>query len=201
MTKTILCEHCDSAFQLLPLAPNDTAHCPRCGAVLARGSRLTLEHHLALAITALILFVLCNVLPVVRIEFEGLHNQSTLTDSVLSLVHGQVTPMAAVIAVAVVLAPLLQILLLIWVLGHAVAGQRAPGLAICLRTLAHLRPWSMLEVCLLGVLVAIIKLSSMLEVHLGMGLWSLAMLTVLLLLLPSRDLPGLWDELERIGRE
>ncbi len=53
----------------------------------------------------------------------------------------------------------------------------------------------MLEVCLLGILVAIIKLAGMLEVHPGIGLWAMAILTILILLIAGRDVRGLWDEL------
>lgn len=53
----------------------------------------------------------------------------------------------------------------------------------------------MLEVCMLGILVAIIKLSGMLDVHPGVGLWAMAMLMVLILLIANKDIRRLWDEL------
>ncbi|WP_017706742.1 paraquat-inducible protein A, partial [Pseudomonas syringae] len=65
----------------------------------------------------------------------------------------------------------------------------------CMRALEHLRPWSMLEVCMLGILVAIIKLSGMLDVHPGVGLWAMAMLMVLILLIANKGIRRLWDEL------
>jgi paraquat-inducible protein A len=49
----------------------------------------------------------------------------------------------------------------------------------------------MLEVCLLGILVAIIKLGGMLDVHPGIDLWAMAILTIL----AGRDVRGLWDDL------
>jgi paraquat-inducible protein A len=56
-----------------------------------------------------------------------------------------------------------------------------------------LRPWSMLEVCLLGALVAVIKLAGMAQVAPGIGLAALAALSVLLLILGNRDINGLWE--------
>ena len=53
----------------------------------------------------------------------------------------------------------------------------------------------MLEVCLLGILVAIVKLAGMLNVHPGLGLWALGMLTVLLILISGKDIHRLWDDL------
>lgn len=90
----------------------------------------------------------------------------------------------------------MQICLLCWLLGFATAGRAAPGFRTCMRALEHLRPWSMLEVCLLGILVAIIKLAGMLDVHPGFGLWALGMVTVLLILISGKGIRRLWDDLE-----
>lgn len=67
-----------------------------------------------------------------------------------------------------------------------------------MRALEHLRPWSMLEVCLLGILVAIVKLAGMLDVHPGLGLWALAMLTVLIILISGKGIRRLWKDLEGV---
>jgi paraquat-inducible protein A len=53
----------------------------------------------------------------------------------------------------------------------------------------------MLEVCLLGILVAIVKLAGMLDVHPGLGLWAMAMLMVLIILIAGKDIRRLWKEL------
>ena len=89
--------------------------------------------------------------------------------------------------------PFLQITLLAWVLVHARAGRRAPGFAPAMRMLAALRPWSMIEVCLLGILVAVIKLSSLVQVAPGAGIWATAGLMVLITLIANRDTHRLWE--------
>lgn len=191
----LICEHCDSVYRRQPLARQQTAHCLRCGALLERGRRLSCDQLLALTIAAGILFALANLFPVIHISLQGLSNEATLWESVRALAHGRITPVALVAGLAIIFAPLLQIALLIWVLGHARAGRIAPGFGACMRALEHLRPWSMLEVCLLGILVAIIKLAGMLNVSPGAGLWAMAMLTILIILIAGRDVRRLWDEL------
>lgn len=188
----IICEHCDTLYRAAPLTRGQTAHCRRCGAVLWRAPRFDLQQQLALTVTAALLFLFANTFPVISIRMEGLGNAATLAQSVQALARGEITPMAAVTALTIILAPMLQILLLGWLLGHAVAGRVAPGFRVCMRTLEHLRPWSMLEVCLLGILVAIIKLGGMLDVHPGVGLWALSMLTVLLILISGKGVQQLW---------
>jgi len=191
----IICEHCDSLYHAQPLSKGQSAYCLRCAAVLNRGHRMTIEQLLALSIAAGIMFIFANVFPVISISMKGLYNEVTLWGSVQALAQGQITLIALVAGLAIILAPALQIALLFWVLVHAQRREIAPGFKICMRTLEHLRPWSMLEVCLLGILVAIVKLAGMLDVHPGVGLWAMAMLMVLIVLIAGKDIRRLWDEL------
>ena len=66
-----------------------------------------------------------------------------------------------------------------------------------MRVIVGLRPWSMLEVGLLGILVAVIKLSSSLEVAPGAGVWAMAALMVLVTVIANRDVHRLWALTER----
>jgi len=191
----IICEHCDSLYESHPLARGETALCLRCGAVLGRAHRLTIEQLLALTIGAAAVCAFANYFPVISISMQGLSNQVTLWQSVEALAQGRITLIALVAGLAIIFAPLLQITLLFWVLVHAHKGVIAPGFKSCMRALEHLRPWSMLEVCLLGILVAIVKLSGMLDVHPGLGLWAMAMLMVLIILIAGKDIRRLWTEL------
>jgi paraquat-inducible protein A len=191
----IICEHCDSLYEAAPLYKGETASCGRCGAVLARAHRLSIEQLLALTIAAAVLFVFANIFPVISISMKGLSNEVTLWSSVQALAQGRITLIALVAGLSIIFAPMLQIILLFWVLLHAHKGQVAPGFKMCMRTLEHLRPWSMLEVCMLGILVAIVKLAGMLDVHAGAGLWAMAMLMVLIILIAGKHTRRLWTEL------
>ncbi|WAH56323.1 paraquat-inducible protein A [Pseudomonas silvicola] len=194
----IICEHCDSVYQPTPLVRGQKAFCLRCGAVIGRGGHMTAQQLLALSICAAIVFCFANAFPVISISLQGLSNEATLWQSVEALAQGRISVIAAVAGLTIILAPMLQIILLCWVLSFAVAGTAAPGFKACMRALEHLRPWSMLEVCLLGILVAIVKLGGMLDVHPGLGLWALAMLTVLIILISGKGIRRLWHDLEGV---
>ena len=192
----IICEHCDAVYAPVPLLSGQKSLCQRCGGVLERGHGLNIQQLFALSVTAMILFLLANIFPVISISLKGLANAATLWQSVEALAQGQISLIAAVAGLCIILAPGLQIVLLCWLLSYANVGLRAPGFKACMRTLEQLRPWSMLEVCLLGILVAIVKLGGMLSVHPGLGLWALAMLTVLIILISGKSIRRLWTELE-----
>jgi paraquat-inducible protein A len=189
----IICEHCDSVYQKVSLAKHQKTLCTRCGGVLQRYNGLTVEQRLALTFTALMLWLFANFYPVMSISLKGLKNSATLWDSVLALSLGPITFIAMVAAIAMIIAPIFQLLLLIWVLGFALSGQRSPGFKLCMRWLEALRPWSMLEVCLLGAMVAVIKLAGLLDVLPGIGLFALAALSLMMIRIAGRDIRELWD--------
>ncbi|MGF6090892.1 paraquat-inducible protein A [Pseudomonas sp. 18173] len=189
----IICEHCDSVYQKVTLAKHQKTLCTRCGGVLQRYNGLTVEQRLALTFAALMLWLFTNFYPVMSISLKGMKNSATLWDSVLALSLGPITFIAMVAAIAMIIAPIFQLMLLIWVLGFALARQRSPGFKFCMRWLEALRPWSMLEVCLLGAMVAVIKLAGLLDVLPGIGLFALAVLSLMMIRIAGRDIRDLWD--------
>jgi len=189
----IICEHCDCVYQKVTLAKHQKTLCTRCGGVLQRYNGLTVEQRLALTFTSLVLWIFANFYPVMSISLKGLKNSATLWDSVLALSLGPITFIALVAAIAMIIAPIFQLLLLIWVLSYALTSRRAPGFRFCMRWLETLRPWSMLEVCLLGAMVAVIKLAGLLDVLPGIGLFALAILSLMMIRIAGRDIRELWD--------
>lgn len=189
----IACVHCDTVYQRFAVTSGEVARCRRCSAVLYRGSLLDVDRWLALTVAAAIAFVITNACPVVRISFHGLYNEATLWDAAAVLAHSSASPIAASAAFSIIIAPLLQIALLGWVLGFARVGRRAPGFSRVMRLLINLRPWCMVEVCMLGTLVAVIKLSSFVQVLPGAGIWGMAVLMALLALIANRDIRWLWE--------
>lgn len=189
----IACEHCDSVYKRYALLPGELARCEQCAATLYRANRLDVERWLALTIAAAVVFVIANAFPVIRVSIQGLHNEATLWQSVAALAHGPAAPIAVPTALSIIVVPFTQIALLVWVLTFARAGRRSPGFAAAMRMLQALRPWSMIEVGLLGILVSVIKLSSFLQVAPGAGIWATAALMVLITLIASRDLHWLWQ--------
>lgn len=191
----IICEHCDCVFEKVMLAKHQKTLCTRCGGVLQRYNGLTLQQRLALTLTALMLWIFANFYPVMSISLQGLKNSATLWDSVVALSLGPITFIALVAAISMIIAPIIQLILLIWVLSFALNHQRSPGFSFCMRWLETLRPWSMLEVCLLGAMVAVIKLAGLLDVLPGIGLFALAILSLMMIRIAGRDIRDLWDDL------
>ncbi|GAB2933049.1 paraquat-inducible protein A [Hafnia psychrotolerans] len=188
----MICKHCDSLYTRKNVQPGETAHCQRCHAVLYRGSWLSLEQWLALTVTAGLFFIIANLFPVLQIQFHGQSQAATLAETAMALAHSYASPLAIPVALLIIVCPCLQILLLGWVLYHACRKRAAPGFATAMRLLAGLAPWSMAEVALLGILIAAIKLSGLVQITTGPGTWALLGFCMLLPVINHQDFHSLW---------
>jgi paraquat-inducible protein A len=189
----ILCEGCDAIYRRVPLRRREVAHCPRCGTELDRHAGDQSARVLPLTVACLILFAIANLFPIVEIELQGLSSQTTLAGAVVALSSEGMSPVALLVLATTILFPLMQLCILFYLLVPMAYERRPIGFAILVKALQALRPWGMVEVFLLGVLVAIIKLGSMAQVIPGPALWAFGALTVLLTAVLSFNPKTFWE--------
>ena len=189
----VVCEDCDAVHSRQALVEGDVARCSRCGAVLGRGHRLGPEGQLALALAALVVFAIGNLANIVTLDLGGQHVEATLPEAIYQTwFTGQYA--VAVLAGATAFGfPLAVVLLRLWVLVPLVWGVRSAAFLPAMRALHAVTRWSMVEVFLLGALVALVRSAGMANVTPGAGIFSLAALTVLLAALQVSGLHGLWQ--------
>ncbi|HSJ97849.1 MAG TPA: paraquat-inducible protein A [Myxococcota bacterium] len=193
----VACHDCDLLHHLAPVPEGATARCRRCRGVLLRRPRNGIERTLALSIAAAVLFAVANAFPFLAFEMRGQVTQTTLMTGVFDLYEQGVPEIAALVFATSVLAPLLQISLLLYVLLPVHAGRVPLGMAHAFRLLRRVQPWSMMEVFLVGILVAVTKLAGMAEVVPGLALWAFALLIVVLAgAMASLDPHAVWERLE-----
>ncbi|SFN10544.1 paraquat-inducible protein A [Variovorax sp. OV329] len=189
----IACEGCDALYERPRLRPREAAHCPRCGTLMERGWGRAHERMLPLTVACLILFAIANLFPIVEIQLQGLSSETTLVGAVVQLTHGGVSEVALLVLATTILFPLAQLCILFYLLvSITTRGVRPAGFNILVRAMQVLRPWGMIEVFLLGVLVAIVKLSGMARVIPGAALWAFMVLTVLLTAVLAFEPKAFW---------
>jgi paraquat-inducible protein A len=195
--RVVACECCDLLQRIGSLAEGHTAKCRRCGDVLRRRPRNGFERTLALAFSSLVLFVVANSFPFLAFDMRGLATQTTLLTGVIDLWNQGKQEIAALVFLTIELAPIAQIGLLLWVLAPLRAGRVPWQLPRAFRLLRHAQTWSMLEVFLIGILVAIVKLLAMASVVPGVALWSFVVLIFVLSgAVASFDPEEVWEHLE-----
>jgi paraquat-inducible protein A len=194
------CEFCGLVHTHPALVHGQKAQCSRCGGELAKASRSPIEGTLALALAALILLVMANLLTFLRFSLEGQVQENTIVTGVVGLwTYGQ--PMLALLILfTTILAPALRLLGLLYVLLPLSLGRVPPGVAPMLRFQEALVSWAMLDVYMLALLVALVKLSQMATVQLEMGTYCFVTLfAVLTLVNVSYDRAALWERVEELG--
>jgi len=190
--RLVSCPECDALHRHRSLVRGEKARCIRCHAILYRHPSLRPDQLLPLVIGALITFVIANGFPIVNLEVQGLSNSATLFGSILAL-WGEGRQLVAVLVFATTLLfPLIDLLAMLALLLLSRHGRPAA----LWRFVQALRPWGMIEVFMLGVLVALVKLSHLAQVLPGVALWAFGVLTLLLALILSFDPRSLWDRPE-----
>jgi paraquat-inducible protein A len=190
---TVVCPGCDAVYACAELQPREVAHCARCGTEIGRHPGAQESRILPLTVTSLIMFAIANLFPIVEIELQGLRSQTTLAGAVVVLGAEGMSVVALLVLATTILFPLLQLCILVYLLIPLRREHRPLGFAILVRLMQSLRPWGMIEVFLLGVLVAVVKLSSMATVVPGPALWAFVALTVTLTAVLSFNPGAFWE--------
>jgi paraquat-inducible protein A len=185
MPGVIVCPACDLAHRLTAAPAGGRRQCARCRAPLQRPENASIDTAIALAVCALVLLMLSNAYPLVAMHVNGSSRDTTLIGAAIGLYVQGFESLAALVFLTTVVAPLLQIMTLLYVLVPLRRGRRAPGQNPVLRVLARVRPWNFMEVFMLGALVALVRLSNFAHIAAGVSLWSCALLMLCLSALSS----------------
>ena len=193
MGTPIACPTCGLLQRVEALEPGTTADCGRCGAVLVAHRRSSLSITAALALAALILYVPANLYPILRMNLHGAYSESTVWDGCVSLFRNDEFMVAAIVFLASMVIPLLKLLTLFFLVATA---RVASPLWRKQRARLHwfielIGPWAMLDVFLLAVLVALVKLDKLATILPGPGLVAFATMVVLTILASSSFDPKL----------
>jgi paraquat-inducible protein A len=198
MEHRIACHDCDLLHVVRPLPPGSVAFCSRCGALLFGHKRNPLDRTLAMALTGLILFIVANSFPFLAIQKAGLSQDTTLITGILELYRGKMYLVALLVLVTTLAVPLLELCSLLYVFVPLRLGRRPQHVAAVWRCLSMVRAWSMMEVFMLAILVALVKLAGMATIVPGVAVYAFATLIFVLAAASSAIDPRLvWEAMER----
>ena len=201
-TAARLCE-CASCgqFQKLPsLMPGESARCIRCDVVLRRARVDPLGRALALNLAALSIFAVACLMSLMTVSTAGMVRQASLFTGPIDMGHDGLWELTIVVLFTTVVAPVAKLAAMVYVL----LGLRLPRAPRHIRRVyalvEHLRPWSMVEVFLLGVAVAYTKLVDLVHIEIGVALYAMALLMLTMIAAEAvLDRQAVWDEMERRG--
>jgi paraquat-inducible protein A len=174
--------------------------CPRCGSRLRSRKPNSMARTWALLIAAGILYIPANVLPVMTVLSLGQGAPSTILSGVKELAGAGMWPLALLVFFASITVPLLKLIGLAYMLitVHRGSTGRLRDRTRLYRVVEAVGRWSMIDVFMLSILVALVRLGFLASVYPGLGALCFAAVVVLTMLAASSFDPRLmWDAAER----
>ena len=170
--------------------------CPRCGCLLHARKPESLQRTTALLLAAGILYIPANTLPIMHTQTAMYDEDDTIMSGVVALWQGGSWPLAILVFFVSILVPTMKLmsLLLLVVSTHHHWQWRLRERTVLYRFLEFIGRWSMLDIFVVGLMVALVQLRGLASIQAGPG--ALAFATVVILTMYSAqcfDPRLMWD--------
>ncbi len=199
LDRLIICSKCHTLHHKVHIAKGKSAKCENCKKVLYHYDERILDSGLALGITGIILFVISNMFPLVQVEFLGHEQYVSITSMIFSLFENGFYVVGITVAFLIFIFPLMILIIYVALSWMMMTGQGRDTTKELLILLSKLLPWSMIEIYVVSILVALVKLIGYMQVHFGLSFWALVLFMILDIYLSKNVHIGeLWELRNRI---
>jgi paraquat-inducible protein A len=193
----IACPDCDLLQNIPELPPEGKARCPRCACTVVSRIAEPIDLPLALTVTAAIAFVIANTSYLMSLSAVGRSASTTILGGVQEMwLQGEAIT-AMIVAFCALIAPAGYILFMLTVLVTARQPPAPAWVGEMMRGAEFLGPWSMNEVMMLGILVALIKIAELAMVEPGIGMYAVGALVILFpAIMVTFDPEEIWQRID-----
>ena len=199
-TNIVICETCGLMQQVEKLEPGARAECCRCTSIIGSRKINSLGRTAAFSLAALILYIPANIYPILRMNYYGAYSENTVWEGCVNLFNDDQWFVAGIVFLASIVIPFFKLLGLFFLvittkLRSARGRQQRTWIY---KIIAVIGPWAMLDVFLLSILVALVKLQQIATVLPGRGLLAFTAVVLLTILASASFDPKLiWEETEQ----
>jgi paraquat-inducible protein A len=194
----VSCPACHLLNRARPVPADCHARCPRCGAVLHRRKPNSLTRAWALTLTAGILYLPANLLPVMTVVSLGKGEPDTILSGVILLITAGMWPIALVVFIASIVVPMLKLVLLTVLLISVQRRSRwrPRDRTVMYRITEAVGRWSMIDVFMISILVALVNVGNIASINAGPGAVAFAAVVIITMFAAMNFDPRLiWDPL------
>lgn len=173
-----------------------TQLCTRCGAHLHARKPDSLRRTWALLLTAMLMYIPANVLPIMTVYSLGKGQPDTIMSGVIELINYGMLPIAIVVFVASILVPTFKLVGIALLLFSVQRKQplSARQRSLMYRFIEWIGRWSMLDIFVITILVALVKFGNLASIEAGFGAVAFCSVVVLTMLAAVAFDPRLiWD--------
>lgn len=190
---------CHDCGLVSPVSAHGHSDCPRCGSPLHLRKTNALARTWALLFAGYIMYIPANVLPVSTIVYLGTGEPDTIMSGVKVLFQHGDAPVALLLFFASIAVPAMKLLLLTWLAASVQFGWRwkPRERTVVYRLVEVIGRWSMLDIFVIAMLVALVQLQALATIHAGPGAVAFCAVVVLTMFAAESFDPRLmWDNLE-----
>ena len=178
----LACPVCDMLHTAVDVPAGGRLICQRCGTVLMTNRPGAFDRTLVAAVSSVILIFAAITFPFLELSVAGLHRQASVLDVAGAFSGGLIVWLSVAISLLIIVIPLARAAALAYtILPLRLGRPPAPGAARVFRLAHDLKPWSMAEVFMVGVVVALVKIAGLATISLGPAFWALIALVVLVI--------------------
>lgn len=174
------CHCCGLVHRLPAFGPGMKPVCTRCGTVLAHSMKKRNGWTLAFALSAVIVYVPAMTLPMMKLERLGHRHEDSLISGLISLFTEGYWGIGTIVVLFSVVLPFVKLVLLLFLASPLSPGKKHR--AAIYRLVEAIGRWGMMDVMLLAILVAFVKLGDLARITAGSGLIAFAALVLLSML-------------------
>lgn len=175
------------------------AVCSRCGTTLHFRKPNSLARTWALTLTAFILYIPANMLPIMTVISYGEGEPDTILSGVIHLIEAQMYPIALLVFFASITVPMAKLIAITYLLisVHKKSRWRPKERSVMYRVTEGIGRWSMLDIFMIALLAALVKLGSIATIEPGLGAVCFAGVVVITMFAAMSFDPRLiWDAME-----
>lgn len=168
------CRSCDWLHYRQPIDKGSRAACSRCGHELYTRKPFSIDRTLAAALAGLVFLMLSLYLPFLSLSRGGISSNISVFDAVAALWNSDMRWLGLLSLAFIVLLPLTRLVLLIWVMFRLRFRLGiTKHMRVATRWAEWLEPWAMAEIFIVGVVVSMVKISSLATLTVGPAFWAL----------------------------
>lgn len=195
----IICQKCHTLHERIPLHKGRKALCTNCNVPLYQNNPNFINKTLALVTTAIISLFLAFYFTIITINIQGLEQNLTLYALFLVLLEHQQYIVGIIFIFLIVIFPI-TIIFSMFTLLILMKQKRRPFLVKrLLIMLAHIRPWSMIDIFFISLLVAMVKLFDYAAIELGVAFGAFIFTLILdIIITKSLSFDALWRKYQTI---
>ena len=193
------CHACDQLVRTRHPGQHARLTCPRCGAALHRRRPNSLARTTALVVTATILYIPANLLPVMTVTSFGKGEPDTILSGVKTLIDAGMWPIALLVFFASITVPVLKLIGLTFLLisVRRRSAWRPRDRTFLYRIIELVGRWSMVDIFMISILVALVNLGSIATIQPGAGAIAFAAVVITTMIASMSFDPRLiWDRQE-----